>query len=427
MRGRGASSGGEGSTATGRMVLGAVFAVLLGAAGIAVLAGSARGGVVSSSVARIPGNVWAWGQGGHGELGNGSAGNSDVPVAVSNLSGVVAVAAGTGRAGYTGYALRSDGTVWAWGLGAEGELGNGSTQQSSNVPVQVRGLTHVVAIAAGQYEGYALRSDGSVWAWGSGGSGELGNGKQTSTYASAVPVKVHNLAHVVAIAAAGATGYALRRNGTVWAWGYGYEGQFGNGRIGSSPLAVEVEMPVEKDKRTHVVAIAEGGRGTGYALRSDGTVFAWGRGDAGELGNGRDSNSDAPVRVRKLTRVRAIAAGNGTAYALRKDGTVWAWGDNGTGELGNGSTGSASDVPVEVHNLAGVVAIAGGNGTGYAVDSNKSVWGWGDGSLGALGTGACPTPASCVVDNAPVQVSSQLTGVVAIAGGGEMAYAIVAG
>ena len=394
--------------------------VLLVAASILVPVSSARAHEsLSASLLRTPGTVWAWGSGGHGELGNGTTGNSAAPVQVSNLASVVAVAAGTGRAGYTGYALRSNGTVWAWGLGTEGQLGNGSKAQFSDLAVQVHNLTHVVALAAGQYEGYALRNDGTVWAWGSGGTGELGNGKQSSLYASAVPVEVHGLAHVIAIAAAGGTGYALRSDRTVWAWGYGYEGQFGNGSTGSSALPVEVHIPLEKDKRTHLVAIAEGGRGTGYALRSDGTVFAWGRGDTGELGNGRNANSKVPVVVHKLAHVAAIAGGLGSAYALLRNGTVWAWGENQNGELGNGGTGN-SNVPVEVHSLANVKAIAGGNATGYALRSDETVSAWGKGQLGALGTG------SSIDSSVPVAVSSQLTGVVAIAGGGETAYAIVA-
>lgn len=401
--------------------------VLLTIASFLLLGGSALGGgVVSGSVDRISGIVWAWGAGGHGELGNGGTDSSDVPVQVSNLSSVVAIAAGTGDAGYTAYALLGNGTVWAWGFGANGQLGNGSKPQSSDVPVEVHGLAHVLAIAAGGDQGYALRNDGTVWAWGRGGYGELGNGKQSSLYASAVPVEVHKLTHVVAIAAGGATGYALRSDGTVWAWGYGYEGQFGNGSTGSSALPVQVHMPVEKDKRTHIVAIAEGGRGTGYALRSDGTVFAWGRGDAGELGNGRYGNSKVPVVVHKLTRVKAIASGIGTAYAIRRDGTLWAWGDNENGELGNGGA-SRSNVPVQVHNLANVRAIAGGNVTGYALLENGTVWGWGYATKGGLGTGGCPTPTTCRDSNVPVEIDSSLAGSVAIAAGGETAYSIVAG
>lgn len=227
----------RGQQARRRLLVAVAVVCLFCVASVLVFGGSALGGgVVSGSVARTPGTVWAWGAGGHGELGNGRTDSSETPLRVSNLSGVVAVAAGTGDAGYTTYALLSNGTVWAWGLGASGQLGDGSKAQLSDLPVEVHGLARVVAVAAGGDQGYALRKDGTVWAWGRGGYGELGNGKQSSLYMSAVPVEVHNLARVVAIAASGASAYALRRDGSVWASGYGYQGQFGNGSTGSGAV-----------------------------------------------------------------------------------------------------------------------------------------------------------------------------------------------
>ena len=115
--------------------------------------------------------VWAWGSAMNGHWGTARVrwAPTDVPVQVSELTGVTEIAAGA----FTGYALRSDGTVWGWGWGDGGELGNGGTTDST-VPVQVSGLTGVTDIAAGVFNGYALRADGTVWAWGAGYA--LGNG-----------------------------------------------------------------------------------------------------------------------------------------------------------------------------------------------------------------------------------------------------------
>ena len=158
---------------------------------------------------------------------------------------MVAIAGGTGG---TVYALKSDGTVWAWGYGGNGLLGNGTTANSS-VPVRVRGLAHVTAIAAGWATAFGLKADGTVWAWGWGGyhtytagmpgNGLLGNGKIGGS--SDVPVKVRRLDHVTAIAVGAYNAYALKSNGTVWAWGANRVGELGNGKIGGySDVPVEV-------------------------------------------------------------------------------------------------------------------------------------------------------------------------------------------
>ena len=150
--------------------------------------------------------VRAWGTGTRGELGNGGTANALVPVQVSGLTNITAIAAGCwADGGGAGYALRDNGTVSAWGWGLYGQLGNGATD-TSLVPVQVSGLTNVTAVAANGATGYALRADRTVQAWGRGAWGQLGNG---STDLSTVPVPVSGLTNVTAIAAGSENGYAV--------------------------------------------------------------------------------------------------------------------------------------------------------------------------------------------------------------------------
>lgn len=348
------------------------------------------------------GNVLAWGSGSWGSLGQGQAEDSADPVAVSGLTGIKDIAGGY----HVGYALRGDGTVWAWGYGGDGELGNAGTADSSS-PVQVSGLTDVVSIAGGQAAGYALKRDGTVWAWGYDAQGRLGSGSAAGVPVS-TPVQVSGLTAVTSISAGSAGAVVVRSDGSVWTWGAGSSGELGNGGVADSAV------PVKVGSLSGIIAVAGGVSGS-YALGSDGTVWAWGSGFAGRLGNGATGDSATPVKVSGLTGVTSIASAGFTGYALRGDGTVWAWGYGSDGQLGSGS--SAALLPVQVKGLTSVVTVAGGYGGGYALLGDGTVWAWGAGSTGQLGNGRSSDSA------VPVQVSG-LTGVSEIAGGDFAGYAL---
>jgi alpha-tubulin suppressor-like RCC1 family protein len=339
------------------------------------------GGALQSLALKSDGTVWAWGNNQYGQLGNGATTDSSVPVPVQGLTNVVSIAAGVHS-----LALRSDGTVWAWGYNYDGELGNG-TLTNSNVPVEVQGLTNAVAIAAGYYHSLAVRSDGTVWAWGLNGNGQLGNGTTTN---SSVPVKVQGLMNIVAVGAGEHHSFAIKSDGTVWAWGDNDLGQLGNATTTSS------SGPVEVQGLTNAISVA-GGWNHSFALRSDDTVWAWGQNANGELGNGTATNSSVPVMVQGLTNAIAIASGWDHCMALRNDGTLWAWGLNDNGQLGNGAT-TNSIVPVEVQGLTNVVTIAGGGFHSLAVRGDGTVWAWGDNERGQLGNGTTTN------SSVPVQV-----------------------
>ncbi|SNQ50495.1 RCC1 domain-containing protein, alpha-tubulin suppressor [Frankia canadensis] len=364
-------------------------------------------------LAAASGTEWSWGYNGLGALGNGTTTNSAVPVRVSGLTGldrVVGVAAGR----YSGYAVRADGTPWSWGYNAYGQLGDGTTMNRT-LPVRISGLTQVSALAGGSVNGYALRQNGTVWAWGYNTYGQLGNG--TTTTSSRVPVQVGGLDRIIAIASGGQTGYALRGDGTVWAWGYNDEGQLGDGTTTDS------SVPVQVAGLSGIRAIA-GGQENGYALGWDGMVRAWGENDHGQLGNDTTTASSTPVVVPGLTQVTAIAASSegNTGYALRRDATLWAWGLGNTGQLGNGDDES-SLVPVQVNGgtgLVGVTAISAGSFSGYALRWDGTAWAWGSNYYGQLGNGTTMPPYSL----SPVQVSGTVKAE-AIAGGGFSGYSLL--
>ena len=280
------------------------------------------------------GTVWAWGYNDDGQLGDGTTTNRSTPVQISGLSDVTAIAGGWSHT----IALKSDGTVWAWGNNEDGRLGDGTTT-SSSTPVQVSGLSDVTAIAGGKYHTIALKSDGTVWAWGNNEDGQLGNG--ATAYKSPTPVQVSGLSDVTAIAGGGYHTIALKSDGTVWAWGNNEDGQLGNGAT-----AYRSPTPVQVSGLSDITAIAGGVYHT-IALKSDDTVWAWGYNKYGQLGDGTYTDKSNPVQVSGLSEVTAIAGGGRHTIALKSDGTVWAWGVNEYGQLGDGTfsyPGQVSDI-----------------------------------------------------------------------------------
>lgn len=328
--------------------------------------------------------VFAWGNPVSGSLGDGNASMGASPAQVTGMAGVTAVAA----AGQGAFALRSDGTVWAWGPGGVGQLGNGTTPRSAPTPVEVSDLTAVTSLGAAAATAYAVTSDGTVWAWGYGRGGMLGTG--TDAPNATRPVRVPGLPRISSVVGGSTAAYALAADGTVWAWGSELAGMLGNGTRSG------ISAPVQVSGLSGVTAIAAG-RASALALTSAGTVWQWGSGTAAD-----GTMSSVPVQVPGLGGITAIASGGSTRYALTSGGTVKAWGSGPNGELGNGSTGN-SLVPVDVSGLSGVSSIGASATAGFAVMPDGHLWGWGGNLTGLLGNGlpswpkqTVPTPAALV-------------------------------
>ena len=324
---------------------------------------------------RSDGTVVAWGRNANGQLGDGTTTNRYSPIVVKGVGGtgsltnVTTVAATADSTNHSfSHAVRSDGTVVGWGSNYMGQLGDGTTTDR-NVPVVVAGvggtgtLSGVVAVANYYAHALAVRSDGTVVAWGSNAWGELGDGSTTD---SPTPVVVRGvggvgtLGNVVAVAASSAASYALRSDGTVVAWGSNVNGDLGDGSFVDSTTPVVVSGVGGSGSLSGVTAIAAAGRHA-VALRSDGSVVGWGANDYGSVGDGTTVPRRTPVQVvgvggtGTLGGVIAVSAGEGTTLALRNDGTAVGWGFNLYGELGNGST-LTTTTPT-------VVVGPGGNGT----------------------------------------------------------------
>jgi alpha-tubulin suppressor-like RCC1 family protein len=391
--------------------------VLLTAAALALWGTIISGAPIetrAAGFAGLPGLAWAWGNNSSGQLGNGTTTYSTAPVGVSLPSGTTATAVAAGRA--HSLALTSTGQVLAWGWNVYGQLGNGTTTDSSTpVAVSLPSGTTVIAIAAGRAHSLALTSTGQVLAWGWNGYGQLGNGTTTN---SSIPVTASLPSGITAIAGGDGHSLAVTSTGQVRAWGWNFYGQLGNGTTADSSIPVAVSLP----PGTTVTAIA-GGVAHSLALTSTSQVLAWGFNNHGQLGNGTTTNSSTPVSVSlpSGTTVTAISGGEVHSMALTSTGQVLAWGWNGYGQLGNGTFGDSS-TPVSVSLPSGttVTAIAGGGGNpnhSLALTSAGQVLAWGLNNSGQLGNGTTTD------SNTPVVVSG-FPAVVAIAAGGVHSLAI---
>ncbi|MCL2517044.1 MAG: sigma-70 family RNA polymerase sigma factor, partial [Oscillospiraceae bacterium] len=253
-------------------------------------------------------------------------GNKSIPAADIGLKNVKSIATANGC--YGSYAVLNDGTVWAWGWNLWRHLGTGSDEEYIITPEQVKNLIDVVSVTAGVSHSLALKKDGTVWAWGKNWYGNLGNEYDESKS----PMEITSLKNIKQISAGYFRTLALAEDGTVWRLG-GY----GDSRA-MSPIVYAVSTPVQINLPGKITAISAGGMHD-VMLCENGTVWVCGYNTQRQLGVNHVGNEvlDIPIQAANLTDVKAISAGGSFTLALKNDGTVWAWGENESGELGNGS------------------------------------------------------------------------------------------
>lgn len=247
---------------------------------------------------------------------------------------------------YFTLAEKADGTIWAWGMNQYGQMGDNTVNPLSGpqvtVPVMVSNslpggpINGALQITCGYQFGAALATNGTVWTWGSGSHGELGQGAVNPSY---IPAQVPGLTNITQISAGWFHILARRADGTVWAWGENGHGEIGDG------TAVNRSSPVQVLNVSNIVAVS-GGDDHSSALAADGTIWKWGINDLGELGNGTTNATANPFPAQILTdkfgngfsNVVMMAARDYHNIAVKTDGSVWMWGANDQGQCGEGTT-----------------------------------------------------------------------------------------
>jgi len=390
----------------------ASFAVPMAVVGLESGVSAIAAGLDSTCALTTMGGVKCWGRNESGAMGDGTTTNRFAPVDVKGLSsGATAIAVGYGDA----CAVMASGKLKCWGGDGAGELGNGVPMDSSHVPIDVTVVkSRVRAVAAGFGFTCAVTITG-VRCWGMGGNGQLGNG-WTANVATGVDV-IGLGADVVEIATLNSHVCALRSDGEVRCWGDDRTGQLGNGMPYERRSPATVAAMVDG-----LASIASGFEHT-CAVRQDSAVECWGNNLQGQLGNGSRLSSPWPVNVLGVsTDIASVAVGNGHTCAASVDGRAFCWGWNGLGQLGDGSSTNRS-TPVAVANLVRgeVVDLTVGAAHSCILTRSGGVKCWGDNLLGQLGDGS-----SQQVHPLPSSVVSLETDVVSVAAGSYHTCAVTA-
>ena len=295
-------------------------------------------GSYNNAATKTDGTLWTWGRGGVGQLGLNDTIYRSSPVQVGALTTWSQVSAGTDFAG----AVKTDGTLWMWGRGNQGQLGHNNTIDVSS-PVQVGALTTWYEVSTGGQHTAAIKTDGTLWAWGEAGEGRLGN---NSTVDKSSPIQVGALTNWAQVSASsGSHTAAIKTDGTLWTWGFNTSGQLGQNNT------VVTSSPVQVGALTTWAQVSARGNWTA-AIKTDGTMWAWGDNGFGRLGTNTPETIDisSPTQIGALTTWAQVSAGGLDGLAIKTDGTLWAWGLNHNGQSGVNDTIARSS-PIQVGSL----------------------------------------------------------------------------
>jgi alpha-tubulin suppressor-like RCC1 family protein len=324
--------------------------------------------------------LWVWGYGSLGRFGNAAITNKSTPV--TTFAGGTNWKQVSGGYAHTA-AIKTDGTLWTWGFGNDGRLGNGVTTGNISTPVTTfAGGTNWKQVSSGIQHTVAIKTDGTLWTWGLGTNGQLGTNDVTTrstpvtTFAGGTNWKQ--------VSGGGQQTAAIKTDGTLWTWGLGTNGQLGNATITS------VSTPVTTFAGGSSWKQVSGGFYHTAAIKTDGTLWIWGNGSYGQLGNGvTTGNISTPVTTfAGGTNWKQVSSGGYHTAAIKTDGTLWTWGRNsgafGPGALGTNDTTNRSTPVTTFAGGTNWKQVSGGGQHTAAIKTDGTLWTWGYG----LSTGA---------------------------------------
>ena len=362
------------------------------------------------------GSLWAWGYNANGQLGDNTATVKSSPVQTvaggTNWKEVSQNNSGSGPSA----AIKTDGTLWTWSNNAQGQLGDGTTTNRSSPVQTVAAGTNWKQVSTGHLNCGAIKTDGTLWTWGFNGNGGLGDGTTTNrsspvqTAAGGTNWKQLSLGYT--------TSGAIKTDGTLWMWGNNYYGGLGDNTTTDRSSPVQTVAAGTNWKQVSAGILAA------VAIKTDGTLWTWGYNNQGQLGDNTTSSKSSPIQtIAGGTNWKQVSTGNaggagGMIGGIKTDGTLWTWGRNDVGQLGDNTTSSKSS-PIQT--------IAGGTNwkqvsTGYkyiqCIKTDGTLWTWGRNDVGQLGDGTTTGRSS------PVQTAAGGTNWKRVSSGGYHTMAI---
>ena len=333
---------------------------------------------------RYVGNqLWVWGLNNYGQLGtNNTTPGTGISSPVQTVSGGTNWKQVAGGNRHTA-AIKTDGTLWLWGFNTSGELGDNTTTSRSSPVQTVSAGTNWKQVSSGSFHTAAIKTDGTLWLWGLNSNGELGTNNTTNRSSPVQTVSAGTNWKQVSMGSFHTA--AIKTDGTLWVWGRNNYGQLGDNTVTNRSSPVQTISAGTNWKQVSV-----GYRHTA-AIKTDGTLWVWGRNAYGQLGDNTITHKSSPVQTvsggtnwKQVSCGGNSSGGNHTA-AIKTDGTLWLWGFNGQGQLGDSTTTSRSSPVQTTSGGTNWKQVAGGNLHTAAIKTDGTLWLWGDNNSGELG------------------------------------------
>lgn len=361
-------------------------------------------GIIQALLASLPSansyRLYSWGTNSYGQLGQNNVTTLSSPVQIGALTDW-----GEAFIGDTaGIATRENGTIWSWGQNNSGSLGLSlvaSPAALKSSPTQIGALTDwydtgLSQLSAGQFWMTAVKSNGSIWAWGNSSAQQI----VSSGYARSSPIQLGASGWLKVATKNGAQhAVAIATDGTMWSWGYGSGGRLGNNTATTRAFAGQIGA------LTTWQECSVGSTGSA-AIKNDNTLWVWGLNSGGRLGTSTSYtvSVSSPVQVGALTDWAQISLTTATSVAVKTDGTLWAWGANSYGILGQSwpffGLFAYRSSPIQVGSLTNWSSVVAGVNNMLAIKTDGTLWGWGRNNNGVLGLN------NIISRSSPVQVGS---------------------
>ena len=324
------------------------------------------------------GTLWVWGAASAGNHGLGAPANRSVPTQVGTDTDWSLIS--LNDSGTNHINIKTDGTIWSWGGGANGRHGHGDTENRSS-PIQLGSSTSWTAAGGGD-GAQAIIGGGKLYTMGYNVEGALGHNVGASSASKSSPTQVGSATNWSKVQGGLHSFVAIKTDGTLWGWGAQQYGNIGDGTVLSRSI------PTQVGSATNWTQIAATKYRTG-AINSDGELYMWGRGGYGQLGQGDSVDRSVPTQVGTDTDWAAISINYGNCLALKDNGSLYVWGLGREGQLGNNTTGASAHVssPIQVGDTTDFAFISMGNAMAKAVKTNGTLFVWGNNGAGQLGLG----------------------------------------